>query len=410
MITKETIRNKTIDVSKIWENKLIQFIINILFGISTGALTTILIESRLANEATYYILPILSFIATEIIAIKYKFLKRTFNNTNIVLLIISIILGTFFTLNNCANAEYLIFIDIIRICAILAIPSAIVFLYWFYNIVINYVKNYIKSIDKIERYYLLSTISILIVGITIIYNMTNVFYKATIQKEDYRYEVIYKNEKQEFKDYIENISIPKIYKEMTYDIIYTSDTGPLLVQDVFCNISTKQNGLRQPLFGVFTMPFCIGAKLLSTMLPNIENLYGILIAIIQGILIIVAFTLLARLMKLKGITKIIFLLSMTLVEPTLLFILNLEQYAMTFFYLILFIYLSMHNKQNKDLAYIAATGTTLTSGILFPLLGEKKKLKESIKNITYTFLKCMAIFFISARIILVFPAGIEERN
>ena len=142
---------------------------------------------------------------------------------------------------------------------------------------------------------------------------------------------------------------------------------------------------------------------------NIRNLYAILIAIIQGMLILISNTLLARMMNLKGTTKLLFLLTLTLTWPSLLFTFNLEQYAMPIFYLITYIYMSINQIKDKDIAYITATGSMLTSGILFPLLGEKNNLKQTVKNIFITFLKCMFIIIVSARIILIFPKGLDRQ-
>ena len=42
--------NKSIDLSKIYNNKLVQIIINILFSISTASLTAILIVGEWSNS------------------------------------------------------------------------------------------------------------------------------------------------------------------------------------------------------------------------------------------------------------------------------------------------------------------------------------------------------------------------
>ena len=66
--------------------------------------------------------------------------------------------------------------------------------------------------------------------------------------------------------------------------------------------------------------------------------------------------------------------------------------------------------KDKDLLYIMATGTLITTGILFPLLGEKKNFKESIKNIFFTFLKFAAILIISGKIILYTPEQLKGQS
>lgn len=409
MSTKESILDMKIDLSKIIENRLVKIILNILFGFSIASLNFILIEQKFSDTYTYIFLPIISFFIAEIFAFKFQFLSKTFKDSKKSILIISIVLGIFTTTHLCRNMEYIEYINIVKIASIIAIPSVIILLYWFYNKLIDYFKAYVKSLDKVEKYFLIIAGLILIISIVIIYNLTSVFSNIVTAEEEYNYSVRYEKESPEVKEKVYQF-IKQLYKTNQYDTIFTSDTGPIIYQDVYINIVSNQNDVKQPLFGVFALPFVLLARMTADIFPNIDNLYVILIAIIQGMLALISFTLIARLMSLKKNTKILFLVTMLLSYPSLLFLINLEQYIITLFYLIAYIYFCVKGqKEDKDMLYIAATGCSLTSGILFPLLCEKNNIKQSIKNVFITFLKCMAVLIISARIILIFPNAAEEQ-
>lgn len=397
---------KEVDFKVILNNKIVQVIINVLFGISTASLTMILIEQEFAENYIYVLLPLLSFMIGEIITFKCKLLKKTFKNFNVWIFIISTILGLFATYYNWIHMSYTVLTEEIKIFFLLAIPAVIVFLYWFYDKLVFYSKKYILSLDKIEKYYLIIGTVILVIGIICIYTVTNVFHNASVHDKNYKY--IVENENNLLDEKTIKMCTDKLYDILKYNTLYTSDTILILSEDAYMTISTEQNDLKQPLFGVFSIPFHSAPRMISLMFPDVPNLYPILIAIIQGILVFIAFTLLARLMKVEGIIKILFLIILSISYPTLLFLLNLEQYLMSFFYMIVFIYFAFNHIKEKDIAYIAATGSMLTSGIFFPLLGERKNIKQSIKNILFTFLKCIAILIVSARIILIFPKASQE--
>ena len=413
MKTKEEMMNKKIELSEIMQSKVLQVIINILFGISVAGLNFMLIEQKLAENYMYFLFPIASFIIAEILAIKFKFLQKTFEGANPLKLIAVAGISAFFVVYTCGSTRYKEYFELIKIVSIIAIPAVLTFLYWFYKKAFAYLKKYIQTADKVEKNFLTIALVALIISVIMIYHATNIFYAPKPIEGAYKVDTVVENSAKELTEKeiaeirkIENILVTK----ENYDNLFTTDTGVFLQQDVYNNIIAEQNDGRQPLFGVFAMPICIVPKMLSYMLPFIPNMYAILLAIIQGILTFMAFTLLARMMNLQGKKKGFFLVLATTMFSTIFFVVNLEQYVISFFYLILFLYMVMENKKEKDLGYILATGATLTSGIWFPLLGEKKNFKQSVKNIAITFLKCMMVFILSARIILFFPTSIQELN
>lgn len=398
--------NKEINITGILGNKIVQVILNLIFGISVASLSLILIKDEVENYV-YIIVPVLSFIIAEIMAFKFKFLKEIYKNYSCVRLFVSILLGLIAIYTIYKNIHEYANFPKLQIFVLFAIPAVIIFLYWFYTKLTYYVKKYLNSMDKVEKYFLTISTAILTIAIIFIYNMTNVFHYGRLNSKYYDYDIIHIYGAQNNDIY--NAVMTNVYDNMNYDILYTTDTALLTYLDVYSNVDSKENDIRQPLFGLFSIPFSVVPKGISYIFPKSETIYPVFLAIVQGILALFSFTLIARLMKLKGIIKVLFLIFITVSFPTLLFLLNLEQYLMAFFYLIVFIYMSVNNIKDKDIAYIMATGSMLTTGILFPLLIKKDNLKEALKELFFTFLKCMAIFIISARIVLFFPQEINKQ-
>lgn len=399
--------NKTIDLTKFLKNKIVQAIMNILLGISAGSLTLVLLDDK-GYEFLNIVLPLLSFAIIEFAAFKFKLLKKLYGEgIGTVRLIISAILGTFTSYVFFRNMpNYVSNANELAIFTLLAIPAITAFLYWFYGKLVNYIKKYIKTMDKVEKYFLIVAGVVLIIGISIIDAKTSLFNYGVLKEEYYDYKIISTENIEEDDIRITN-RIKQLYLTNNYDIVSTTDSPILLNFDVFSNVTAKENDFKNPLFGVFSLPFSIIPKAISLIIP-MANIYALLLSIVHGALVFIAFTLLARLMKLKGVLKALFLTIISIVFPTLLFLTNTEQYAISVFYLIVFIYMVVNNVKDKDMAYIMATGSTLTTGILFPLLLEKANIKQGIKNIFFTFLKCMAIFIISARIVLFMPGQMIE--
>ena len=177
--------------------------------------------------------------------------------------------------------------------------------------------------------------------------------------------------------------------------------------DVYNNINAVENDLRQPFFGIFSLPFTVLPKFISSI--SFTEIYPFLIAIVQGFIVFVSIILLEKMMKLKGLSKLLFMIFSCVTYPTLLFLFNMEQYVIHVFYLIVFIYMSINHIKDKDMLFIMASGTLVTSGIFFPLLGEKNNFKQSIKNIFFTFLKFVAILIISSKVLLLLPNQLKMK-
>jgi hypothetical protein len=241
---------------------------------------------------------------------------------------------------------------LLRICpwvlALVALPMAFGYFLWFLDFMWTQAKRFWVSSDFAERLFLLGAGVLFTVVICFSYHCTQAFYGAHVNGSWYN-----------------------------FDLIYSADSGYLVTQDVFRNVGAEQNDLRQPLFGVFAMPFAQAAWLISKVLFFLPHGYVTVLQILEMLLFLIALVLIARMMGLQGAEKVLLLCLMCVSYPVLIFSLTAEQYLFAVFYLVLLIYLQ-EDKEGQALSYIGATGCMLTSGLFFPLVTWHKSLREFV--------------------------------
>lgn len=164
--------------------------------------------------------------------------------------------------------------------------------------------------------------------------------------------------------------------EYSYNIIYTSDSPALVKSNAYLSLNNAENDLRQPLFAVFAAPFVAIPYLIGKLLSASASVQAMLLNAIQVIILFVANFMLARVLKLKPIQRICFILLMSCTYMYLLFTLMMEQYIIAYFYLIFCIYLISENQHPARIALWGAGGTLLTSIILLPFLSEKHPFRD----------------------------------
>lgn len=245
------------------------------------------------------------------------------------------------------------------VVALLALPMVFGFLLWFVDFIRGQAVDFWKKIDFYEQMYLLCAGVLFAALIGFTYTCTEAFYGAHINGSWFN-----------------------------FDLIYSADSGYLVNQDVFRNIGAEQNDLRQPLYGVFAMPFATVAWLISRPLFFVPNSYVLVLQVLEMLLFLAAVVLLSRMMKLQDVEKILFLVLLSVTYPVLIFSLTAEQYLLAVFYLILMIYLQ-DEKTQGSVCYIGATGSMLTTGIFFPLITWDRNFGKFVKNT----LKLCAMFF-----------------
>lgn len=263
------------------------------------------------------------------------------------------------------NAIYFLF-------GICSLPILTFYVYLFIDNIIPEIINFLKSLTKTEkRYLIIMSIIGTILAAAITANTTA--FTNPITKEG-------------------NMAL--------YDVIYTSDNGYLTNHDTYVDFSNSENDLRQPMFAVFALPFSIPAHIISELLPfSSQNMsYYIVMTTMQFIIITMTTIMLARLLNLEETKKKYLYILFTISFPYILFSLLLEQYVIALFYLILTIYL--YKEDNSiNYSYIGAVSTLLTSGVIFPLISNKTSIKDKIIDIFKCFLIFCAILILSGRVI-----------
>ena len=210
------------------------------------------------------------------------------------------------------------------------------------------------SLDPMEKRFLLLFIGLGIIAVLVSYSLTNCFY------------------------------LPKQQGVLIeYDVVYTADTGVLVNNDAFVNIGAIQNDVNQMLFGVVALPLGVFCHAIAYLLFFIPNSYAIVLAITQLVLLGCSIVLLTRLTRYKGIDRTLYLLLVSIAYPTLLFALNLEQYVISLFCLLALIHTVERADDGADGWLLAATGTLMTSAMLFPLVVRKQGWKQALLHLVW---------------------------
>lgn len=172
------------------------------------------------------------------------------------------------------------------------------------------------------------------------------------------------------------------------DLIYTGDSPYLGETNVYLELYHGHNDLRQPLFAVFAAPFVGFGYTLALPFAYFSFVYvALFMNAIQIILLVVAGLMLAKIMKLNVVNRISFIFILFTTYTTLLFTIMMEQYIISYFWVIFMIYSYVEYKKAGVVELSAAGGTVLTSLVWFPVLidntvtNSADKLKAYISDI-----------------------------
>ena len=232
------------------------------------------------------------------------------------------------------------------VMALLALPMVFGCLLWFVDLMGDLAVRLWRSSDFTERMFFLSAGILFGMMIVFTYLCTQAFYGADIN--GHRYD---------------------------FDLIYSADSGYLVRTDVFRNVGADQNDLRQPLFGLFAMPFAQAAWIVSKVLFFLPVGYITIWQIMQMLMFLTSVVLISRMMELKGIEKALFLCLFSVSYPMLIFVLTAEQYLVAMFYFVLLLYLG-REERGKQVAFVGAAGCLMTSGLWFPLITWDRDIKK----------------------------------
>lgn len=164
--------------------------------------------------------------------------------------------------------------------------------------------------------------------------------------------------------------------ELSYDIIYTSDSPDLVKGNVYMALTHSENDLRQPLFAVFAAPFVGIPYLLSRLFGASSTVQAILVNSAQILMLFAANFMLAKMLKLDSGKRICFMALTSCTYTHLLFTVMMEQYIVAYFWLVFCMYLIAEKQQPDRIALWGAGGTLLTSMILLPFMSTKSPIRD----------------------------------
>lgn len=347
--------------------------LSILFFLS-GITLTIALSVKPMPVAFYAIELVACSILWGMIAFKYRIIEKVLKSTSKIGVLLSILLSIAFVVEQynglVANIERL---EVLHIQAnsSLAPYASYITAFWSYKLfflvpvfafsayslccllicvysgVKDPILSFFKNLETHERIFLITVSLLAATAILIVFHATNAFYMPFSEG-----------------------------REINFDVIYTSDAGILLRRDAYINPASGENDLRQPLFGIFAMPFGLLAKLISYIILSPSS-YPLISNILQVTLLIISLILFSRMLEVSKTSKIYFLITATACFPFLLFSLNMEQYIFAVFWTTLLLYNSYKTRQVSIPLSVAAAGSILTSCVLVPFL---LILNKEVKN------------------------------
>lgn len=237
------------------------------------------------------------------------------------------------------------------LAGVVSLLALFVYLYWFFGWFLAQMRAIVRRADAVERWFVLIALALCVASILTVYAKTTVFTSP-------------------------NASADNVWGKV--DILYTSDTSSLTEQNVFLNVAASENDIRQPLFGVFAAPLSLLASLVSRLLLS-PGAYLPLLQILQSALLLVCLVLIVRMLGISGADKALSLVLLSLLFPTLLFLLNMEQYIFSVFWLILLVWLSTCGEQaDRSTTWVAAAGSILISGVSIVLVPRERAWKPRV--------------------------------
>ena len=232
----------------------------------------------------------------------------------------------------------------------------------------NFCRELMQGFDKTDRRFMLWGLAFLFILITVSYSLTNIFYYPV-----------------------------SIYGDVgEYNALLNSDTCAFIVGDEFVIINAQQNDVRNILFGVVNMPFGLMARLLSNLFFFVPHAYPYFLALVMGALLLAGIVMLGKIIEKKGLPKLPFMLAMLFSFPTLFNLLNIEQYSLSVFWIMILLYSYIFRRTDRLLCYIGATGSICTTGILLPLILEpgEKKIAGTVRVLLHAMLTAACVFVV----------------
>lgn len=190
-----------------------------------------------------------------------------------------------------------------------------------------------------------------------------------------------------------NTTVPYGREGALFDVLFTSDSGRLVTdENAYLSLYHGENDLRQPLYAVFAMPFVGFGYAISLLFPFASYMTPFMMNCMQIVLLFIANLMLAKLLKLKSVERVLFMILSFCTYMSLLFTIMMEQYLVAYFWLITFIYL-VCNKKQDEICFVATSGTLLTNIILAPYMCDEISFNK-IKELFISIIKAVLVFII----------------
>lgn len=336
------------------------------------AFFTLLLSTRF-NEIHILIGVFLSFIIGIFIVnrLKFSFINKKYFLISLLLSLVTVKNLVIFCDKNTKLVNMIVYgltnkmldnLTVNNFIGILAVPFTIFIIYTFLIKIYPLIIKFFKNLNKVEKMYLIITFVFAAIFTLLVTNFTTAF------------------------------TLPTYNNTTAFDVIYNSDTSKLVKEKVYYNVSLNENDIRQPLFGLFALPFGITAQIVSELcffLPK-DTSFGIVMTIIQFMLTGISIVLISRMMKIKKTNQKYFFLLMATNFTYLIFSLLLEQYVIALFYLVLAVYYHFNNPNKTNYFYVGAAGTLSTSAIIIPFI--RKVNKKNIQKLIIPALECFVLF------------------
>ena len=206
-----------------------------------------------------------------------------------------------------------------------------------------------QGIEKLERVYLIATVSIFSVFIAVVYSLSPIFWGDN------------------------TLPLGGI------DFIFDFDVGNNIEFDAQF-FGTRFGNIRRLYYPLVNLPFALAARALGRILFFIPLAYIYFLQVFHIALMACGGILLARMCNITGFSKKYFLVLYTISYPFLVFSIPLERYILPTFCVILLMYISIHAPKAKFVATLAAAGTLTTSVAVLPFVAYNRKIKTWILN------------------------------
>lgn len=341
------------------------------FLILVSALAYFCCEIRF--EISFFIGLVASFLLLCLFFSQIEDLRKSIINQNKILKITSLLA----TLGLCIHGQNSLLlilkdsqiinlnIDIILMISIMCSIISSLFIYVLMSLIYSNLFRILKSsitlkeITTAEKIIYILLFLLNIIFVIVVYNLTDGFYGTS-------------------------------YK---YDFIYTSDSPSLVRDNAYLSLTYLENDIRQPLFAIFASPF-IGIPYFISKIFNFSfTIYAILINVVQIIILFFSNYLLVKMLNLSPKNRVCFILLINFTYTHLLSVLMMEQYIISYFWLMLFFYSRLIVKKEEKLTLWASGGTLLTNFSVLPFLSKKNIFKDA-RNWLIDMIKYVIVFIL----------------